>query len=180
MGRSSPAGGQRGPLGHPLRDVAEDPVALAADGQGSHLGFGVELVSDLDLGERAGEGVDEFVVTVLRHDDAGQRGAHLAGHHALGLGEPGGGDAEVGIVEDDGGGLAAEFEGDPGDPFAAQRGDPPAGRRRSGEGDLVDPRVAHQQLGHLAVGGDHVEDAGWQPDLLGDFSHQVALARCLR
>ncbi len=88
--------------------------------------------------------------------------------------------SEVGVVEDDGGGLAAELEGDPGDPLAAQRGDPPAGRRRAGEGDLVDPRIAHQQLGHLTVGGHHVEDAGGQPDLLGDLGHQVALARGLR
>ena len=52
----------------------------------------------------------------------------------------------------------------------------PAGGGRPGEGDLVDPRVADQQLGDLAVGGDHVEHARRQADGLGGLGDQVALA----
>ena len=85
-------------------------------------------------------------------------------------------DSEIDIVEDHGGRLPAELEGAPGDPLAAERGDPPSGRRRAGEGDLVDPRVADQQLGDLAIGGHHIDDTGRQADLLGHLGHQVALA----
>ncbi len=59
------------------------------------------------------------------------------------------------------------------------RGDPPAGGGRAGEGDLVDARVADQQLGHLPVGRDDVEHARRQADRLGDLGHHVGLARRL-
>ena len=53
----------------------------------------------------------------------------------------------------DRGRLAAELERAAGDALAAERRDLAAGRGRAGEGDLVDARVAHEQLRHLAVGG---------------------------
>src|ERR1700735_1224769 len=112
--------------------------------------------------------------------DPGQRRADLAGQEALGLGQGARGGLDVGIVEDNGGRLAAELQGAPGDPLAADGGDPPPGRGRPGEGDLVDPRVADQQLGHLAIGGDDVEDAGRQARGLGRLRDQVALAPRLR
>jgi len=59
---------------------------------------------------------------------------------------------------------------------AAAAGDPAPGRGRPGEGDLVHPRVADQQLGHLAIGGDHVEHARRQPDRLGRLGDQVAVS----
>jgi hypothetical protein len=115
-----------------------------------------------------------------RDHDPGQRRADLPGQEALGLGQGAGGRLDVGVVEDDGGGLAAEFQGAAGDPLAADRGDPPSGRGRPGEGDLVDPRVADEQLGDLAVGGDHVDHAGRQADRLGRLREEVPLARRLR
>ena len=108
-------------------------------------------------------------------DDPREGRAHLPGHHALGLRQPRCGEVEVGVVEDDGGGLAPELQGDAGDPFAADRRDAPAGGGRSREGDLVHPGVPHQLLGHLAVGGHDVEDPRRQADLLGHLCHQVAL-----
>ena len=66
------------------------------------------------------------------------------------------------------------------DPLAAQRRDAPAGGGRSGERDLVDAGSVHEQLRHLAVGGDDVEHAGRQADLLGRLGEHVALARRLR
>ena len=57
---------------------------------------------------------------------------------------------------------------------------PAAGRGRAGEGDLVDTGVADQKLGDLAVGGDDVEDAGRQADVLGDLGEEVGVARRLR
>ncbi len=176
VGGAPAAGGQRRPLGHTLGHVPEHPVALAARREGAHLRFRVELVPDLDLGERADERLGELVMTVLRHDDPGQRRAHLAGHHALGLRQPRRREAEVRVVQDDRGRLPAELEGAAGDPLAAKRGDPPPGSSRAGEGDLVDPRVADEELGDLPIGGEHVEDARRQTDLLGDLGHQVPLA----
>ena len=73
--------------------------------------------------------------------------------------------------------LAAELERAAGDALAAERRDAPAGRGRAGERDLVDARVAHEQLGHLAVGGDDVEHARRQADRLGDLGDHVGLAR---
>ena len=66
---------------------------------------------------------------------------------------------DVGVVEDDRRRLAAELERAARDALAAERRDLAAGRRRAGERDLVDPRVAHQQFRHLAVGGHDVEHA---------------------
>jgi hypothetical protein len=42
----------------------------------------------------------------------------LAGHQALGLGQGLRGGLDVGVIEDDRGGLAAEFQRDPGNPLA--------------------------------------------------------------
>src|SRR5215468_10099530 len=50
--------------------------------------------------------------TRSRDDDAGERRADLTGHHALGLGERRRGRRDIGVVEDHGGRLAAEFERD--------------------------------------------------------------------
>ena len=83
---------------------------------------------------------------------------------------------EVHVVEDHRGRLAAELEGAAGDPLAAERRDAPAGGGRAGERDLVDAGVAHQQLGDLAVGGDDVEHARRQADVLGDLGEEVGVA----
>ncbi len=173
------AGDQRGALVDALGDVALDTVALAAHGERAHLGLRVEGVADPDLRERAGQRLDELVVAGPADDEPGQRRAHLAAEEALGAGDGAGGGLEVHVVEDDGGGLAAELERAAGDPLAAERGDAAAGRGRAGERDLVDAGVAHEQLGDLAVGGDDVEDAGRQADVLGDLGEQVGRARRL-
>ena len=110
---------------------------------------------------------------------ARERRAHLAVEPALGARERLGRGLEVDVVEDDRRRLPAELERAAGDPLAAERRDAPAGRGRSRERDLVDARVAHEQLRHLAVRGDDVQHAGRQADLLGDLGEHVALARCL-
>ena len=127
--RPTAACGQRGALRHALGDVALDTVTLPLGDQGAHLGLGVERVAHLHLGERAGQGLDELVVAALADDDPRQRRADLTGEEALGAGERGGRGGQVHVVEDDGGGLAAELEGAAGDPLPANEAI--AARRRS-------------------------------------------------
>ena len=83
---------------------------------------------------------------------------------------------EVHVVEDHRSRLPAELEGAAGDPLTAERGDTSAGSGRTGEGDLVDAGVAHQELGDLAVCRHDVEDPGGQADVLGDLGEQVGIA----
>ena len=120
--------------------------------------------------------LDELVVALSGDHDPGQRRAHLAGQRALGLGQRGGGLLQVHVVEDQRGRLAAQLERAAGDALAADRGDLPPGRGRPGEGDLVHPRVADQQLGDLTVGGHHVEHTGRKADGFGDLCHHIGVA----
>ena len=73
---------------------------------------------------------------------------------------------DVGVVEDDRSGLAAELEADTLELFTAQRGDSPAGGRGSREGDLVHARMANQSLSGLSAAGKDRHDAFGQVDLL--------------
>jgi ParB family chromosome partitioning protein len=136
----------------------------------------VERVADPHLRERAGQGLQELVVPAPGHHDPGQRGADLSGQEALGRSQGPRGGRDVHVVQDHRGRLAAQFQRAAGDPLAADRGDPPPGGGRTGEGDLVHPRVADQQLGDLPVGGHHVEHARRQAGRLGRLGDQVSLA----
>ena len=70
----------------PLLDVALDAVPLAPHGERTHAGPRVERVAYRDRREGGGECFYQLVVTVQRHDDAGQRCADLAGEDALRVG----------------------------------------------------------------------------------------------
>ena len=72
-------------------------------------GLRVERVAYPDRREGGGERLDQLVVTVQRHDDAGQRCADLAGEYALRAGERGCRGCDVGVVQDDGRALATQF-----------------------------------------------------------------------
>ena len=176
--RAAAAGGQRRALLDALGDVALDPVALAvawpAGPSGSAGSNGSPTLTWREGRRRAPRRTRRagFACTTIRvsEEQTWPVSRHSAPASVCG------GRRDVGVVEDDGGGLAAELEGAAGDALAADRGDPAAGGGRAGEGDLVDARVAHQQLGDLAVGGDDVEHAGGQADLLGDLGQDVARA----
>jgi hypothetical protein len=70
----------------------------------------------------------------------------LTGHDALRAGDGGCGLGDVDVVENHRSRLPAELECDASDAFTTDRTDLATGGRRPREGDLVDPRVAHQQL----------------------------------
>jgi len=140
----------------------------------------VERITDPHLGEFSAQRLDQLVVPVLGHDDPGERRAHLTGELGGRLGEGRGGGADVVVVEDERGRLAAELEVDPRHPLRADSGDPAARGRRAGEADLVDARVAHQVLGDLTVGGDDVQHPGRQAGPLRHLGEQVGRHRRFR
>ena len=65
---------------------------------------------------------------------------------------------QVGVVEDDRRGLAAEFEGDRPQQSPARFGDPAARGGGAGERDLVDARMFDQVGTHFTAAGNNVED----------------------
>jgi hypothetical protein len=85
----------------------------------------------------------------------------------------------IGVVEDDGGRLAAELEGDPLDLLAADRTDPAPHAGAAGEADLVDERMPDQFLTHRAVGRHHVQHTRWQPGRRKGLGEQERVERRL-
>ena len=120
-------------------------VARVADRHGRH-----RLLEDADDG------------VVQRAGDEQPRAGHaeLAGVEDERLDHRADGHVEVGVVEDDVGGVAAELHGDRLEVLAGHAGGVPADRGGPGERDLVDAGVAQQRLADdLAAAGDHVEHA---------------------
>ena len=77
--------------------------------------------------------------------------------------------AEVGVLQHDGGRLAAELQEQPLHGRRALFHDPLADHRRAGERDQVDLGRQRQFLTHEVIRcGDHVDDTGWDVGLLGD------------
>jgi hypothetical protein len=107
------------------------------------------------------------------HEDARATEAHLA---LVGEGRPrcaldrG---VEIGVLEDQGGVLAAELEAQLLEARGRHRGDPRAGRGAAGERHAAHVRVSAQRLAHLrAVAVDDVERAVGHAGLGQDLSEQ--------
>jgi hypothetical protein len=87
------------------------------------------------------------------------------------------GGVQVGVVEDDEGRLAAQFQRQL---LAAAGGglaDDAADFGRAGEGQLVDARVVDDGFAHAAVAGDDVDHAGRHAGLLADLGEQQRAQR---
>lgn len=121
----------------------------------------VERVADLVFEGTLLKGRDELVVDALLDIDARSRAAALAVVVVDAKVDPADGLFDVGVVEDNIGGFAAEFEGD----FlevGGRRGlhDSAADEGGAREGDLVDVHVCGEGRARgLAEAGDDVEDA---------------------
>ncbi len=122
-----------------------------------------------------------FLVARFGYQQARGDGAALAGMEhqdggGHGLGEVGG------VFQDDGGGLAAEFEEDALHGFRALTHDMLADGGGAGEGDEVDARVGDQHLArHGRVGGgDDVEDARREAGFLRQLAEDDTGQRCVR
>ena len=84
------------------------------------------------------------------------------------------------IVEDDGGGLAAELQGAALEARAADGPDLPADGGRAGEAHLVDARIPDQQFADVRPGGQDAEDPGGQAGLDRGLGQQVGVQRRFR
>ena len=121
----------------PDLDVAADPLLLALGDQRAHLGVGIGGIAHPQGGHLGSQRVDVLVVTPLGHQHTGQRVADLPTVGQAGRSHSGGDGFGCGVIEDDRGGLAAEFETDLGQVGRARRRDGPTGRGRTGERHLV-------------------------------------------
>ncbi len=153
-------------------DVAHDAVVLQLADLGTLEGLLVKGVADGVGGRALLEGLEELVVDALLDEDAGAGAAALAVVEVDAKVDPGDGGLDVGVVEDNVGGLAAELEGDlleVGRGSSLENG--AADEGRAGEGDLVNVHVGRDGgTGGLAETGDQVEDTSGEAGLLDELS----------
>src|SRR5262249_28098854 len=77
---------------------------------------------------------------------------------------------EVGVIQNDVGRFAAEFEGDSFDRFCRQLADTLAGPRRAGEGNHIDVRMRRYRFSNdRAVTRNQIEDACRQSYIVANF-----------
>jgi hypothetical protein len=163
------AGHQRGagrdrPPHHAVHLV---PLPLAD--QRAHVVVLVRRVAVGHPAERGGDLLDDRVMLLARHQHPGRDRAALPGVRAGRERGDGKRSREVGVVEDDHCGLAAQLEEHALDGAAGGRHDPAAGGGRPGECDDVDVwrRGEHLADGYFR-GGDHVDHARRDFGVLGD------------
>lgn len=133
---------------------------------------GSEWVTDDVLGGPFLEPLDEFVVDTLLHVHTGTSTAALAVVEEDSEVDPGDGVVNVGVVEDNVGALAAEFEGD-----LLQVGasgglhDLTTDDSGTGEGNLVDIHVGRNgSTGNLSETGDDVDNTRGETGVLDQLS----------
>ncbi len=164
----------------PCLDVALHPVLLPLGDQGADLGGGVRGIAHGEPAHHPHQRVDGFVITAARSENPGLGNARLAVVHQRGHFQPTNSGSEVGVLQDDRGGLAAEFEAAALELLPADGPDPPPGGGGAGERDLVDAGMGNQVFACLSPGGHDIDDAGWQFRLLDQFGQEVRVERCLR
>src|SRR6202022_5056107 len=105
-----------------------------------------------------------FVVNLLMGEHTGARRTDLTGIEENSRRRGPGGGVEIGIIEDDIGGLAAELERHAFEIAGGCPHDSTADAGRSGKSDLVDIAVVDEGLAHHPPGaGDDVEHACRSP-----------------
>jgi len=170
----------RGAVTAALGDVAFDTIPLPCCGQGANLGRIVTRISDRQRFRESGEKIDDLGVPGARRKHAGaqetrlavvqQRGGEKLLTHGL--------QVEVRVVEHDCRRLAAQFERDGLEQLAANLADGPAGRRRTGERDLVDTWVSDEIRADVAPRGDHVDHARRKSGFGHRLGENVSVQHC--
>ena len=148
-------------------------------GERAHLRLGIERIADPYRRQSRRQRIDQGVMASTRNDQARDGCAGLAGHADRRHRERVGNCLDVVVVEDHAGRLPTQLEGASSEAFTTEGRDPAPGHRRTGEGDLVDPRIAHERLADLSAGGDAVQDPRRQPDRFGHFGEHVHRAHRL-
>ena len=141
-------------------DEALDALALDLADDRAHVGVVVQRVAVDGALRLLGERIDEVPIDAGAGEHARGGRAVLAGVEVAGARDALGGGLDVGVVEHDDRGLAAELEVDALERVGGGGGDGLAGADRAGEGDEVDALVAHELLTDVALAEDDVEDAG--------------------
>ena len=166
---------QGGAVGEGVVDVLADLGQRGFVDQRADLGAGVEAVADGEGGHRLGQFLHEAVVDAGLHVDAVGADAGLAGVAELGDHRTGDGGVQIGIVEDDEGGVAAQLHRHFLDGVGALGQQGAADFGGAGEGELADGVVAGQfATDGAGAAGDHVEQPGGQAGAAG----QLAQGQC--
>ena len=131
----------------------------------------VERVADAEAVHPAFELVVEAGGDAFLHEEARAGAADLALVEPDRIDEAFDGGVEVGVVEDDVGGFAAELQGEGFAGAGGRLADALADGGGAGEGDLVDGGVDERGAGG-AVAGDDVEDALGEARLAADLGEE--------
>ena len=142
-------------------DVVENFLVLGPRGDGAHLGCGFEGIAHLRGLRQREQLIDKLIVhramnQRARAGDAGLPGRREdAGDHTFD------GFVEISVIENNVGGLAAQFQRDVLDPARGGLIDVFAGFVAAGESDFVDAGMRQQWFAHfVAEACDDVDDAG--------------------
>jgi hypothetical protein len=162
-------------------DVAHDAVVLELRDLRTLEGLLVEWVTNLVLLSSLLEGSEELVVDGLLDEDTGTSTAALAVVVVDTEVDPVNGLLDVGVLEDDVGGLATKLEGDLLEVGGSSSlHDLSANDGGTSEGDLVNVHMRGESgTGSLAVTGDKVEDTGRETSLLDELSEDESGERSL-
>lgn len=162
-------------------DVAHDTVVLKLADLGALESLLVERVTDLVLSSALLEGGQELVVDALLDEDTGTGAAALAVVVVNTEVDPVDGVLDVGVVENDVGGLATKFEGnllEVGGGSGLHDGS--ANDGGASEGDLVNVHVRGEGgTGSLAKSGNKVENTRREASLLNKLSEDKSRQRSL-
>ncbi len=154
------AGDQAGAFGAAQLDVVADALSLAGGDHGADASGIVGRIADRETVHHGGQGVDVLGAAVVWHQDPGLGDTGLAAVHQRGDLDSGGDFRWVGVVEDHGGRLAAEFQAHPFQCGPACRGDFATRCGGAGEGHLVDIGVPHQISAGIAVAREDRHNSG--------------------
>ena len=110
IGGPAPSAGERPALGDRQVEVGLHSIALARGNHRTTDCSGIERVTGFQTGHGCGRSRDGFVVSGTRyHQSSGDRTA-LAGVHRRGEGRHGAGSGEIGVIKNQEGRLATQFQ----------------------------------------------------------------------
>lgn len=162
-------------------NVAHDTIILKLADLGALEGLLVERVADLVLSSALLEGGQELVVDALLDEDTGTSAAALAVVVVNTEVDPVDGILDVGVIENDVGGLATKLEGnllEVGGGSGLHDGS--ANDSGASKGDLVNVHVGGEGgAGSLAESRDQVENTSGEASLLNKLSENKSRQRSL-